>query len=115
MRTPIYADNIVAKPGQQGLGTPLKLAYGRNKTFFVRAEAPAGGGGGTVTVQFLGSNAVLPVVLGDFAPIGTPIELTVPAGNTISGGLEDASPWVWVCAYITSTGTGTQFEVKVGA
>ena len=113
MEQPIGVVELIPVTENPGLGTPVKLAYGRNKTFQFRGQMASGSG--TAVFQALGSNVPNPKVLGDYVLIGSPVTVSLVATGTASGGVEDNAPYLWVNVSLTSVSAGGQVECWVAS
>lgn len=107
MQEPIGTYNCFKESGTTGLGVGVQMHYARSKSFHFRGAIASGTG--TAVFQALGSNVPSPssTNVGDWFPIGAPITLSLNGTTTVSDGILDNTPCLWVNVQLVSiTATG---------
>lgn len=115
MQDPIGSYNCLKETVAAGLGVGVQMHYARSKSFHFRAAMNSGAG--TAVFQALGSNVPNPssTNVGDWFPIGSQVTLTLNGTTTVSDGVLDNTPCLWVNVQLVSITAGGQGEAWIAS
>lgn len=113
MELPIGNVQVIFQGQPAKIGVPVKLHYGRNKSYHFKA---AGTGAGTAVFQVLGANTTTQpsqTSVGDWVPVGSQVTVTFSGTTPVSDGIVDLSPWLWTTVQLVSITAGGQAEAWI--